>query len=52
MLGIFAKFETHLRQERQREGIPERKPKGHIGCHEGKLVVVRTMLDNASRVTR
>lgn len=28
------------------------KANGHIGCHEGKLVVVRTMLDNASRVTR
>lgn len=53
MLGIFAEFETHLRRERQREGIAWAKVKGaYIGCHEGKLEVVRTMLDNASLVTR
>ncbi len=28
MLDVFAEFETRLRQERQREGIPRAKAKG------------------------
>nr|ULG15659.1 DNA invertase [Serratia proteamaculans] len=31
MLGVFAEFETRLRQERQREGIARAKARGHKG---------------------